>query len=270
MLSNFQLSFPLVRNDTHKNSKFKKPWFTQGLLASSRTRSHMYNKFKKGKITKEEYTKYRNLYTNTLRTAKFQYYSWFFNKHKFNIKAIWQYINIMKNSKSANVSISSSRDLSDLNDFFADLGPNSTVNVDSSNTDFTKYLPYCKQSFYLTETNPEEVISTCSSLLSKNSCGHDSISTKLLKSVISTISQPLSHVFNLSFRSGTFPDRLKIAKVVPIFKGGDSTQYINFRPISLLPSLSKILEKLMYCRLEAYMEKFNLLNSNQFGFRTGT
>jgi hypothetical protein len=107
-------------------------------------------------------------------------------------------------------------------------------------------------------------------VLSKSSCGHNSISTKLLKSVISTTSQPLSHVFNLSFKSGTFPDRLKIAKVVPIFKGGDSTQYINFRPISLLPSVSKILEKLMYCRLIAYIEKFNLLNSNQFGFRTGS
>ena len=74
-------------------------------------------------------------------------------------------------------------------------------------------------------------------------------------------------MFNLSLSQGVFPDELKIAKVLPLFKSGDQTIFTNYRPISILPFLSKILEKLMYCRLINFIEKYNLLYCLQFGFR---
>ena len=80
---------------------------------------------------------------------------------------------------------------------------------------------------------------------------------------------PLNHIFNLSFTSGIFPDAMKIAKIIPIFKNDDPTEIKNYRPISLLPILSKVLEKLAYNRLFKFLTDNNLLNPNQFGFRKG-
>ena len=81
------------------------------------------------------------------------------------------------------------------------------------------------------------------------------------------ISKQLAHIFNQSICSGIFPDRLKYAKVIPIHKKGPPTNPSNYRPISLLSVFSKILEKLMYKRLYAYLEKLNFFYPLQFGFR---
>ena len=74
-------------------------------------------------------------------------------------------------------------------------------------------------------------------------------------------------IINKSFSLGIFPDVLKIARVVPIFKVGSTSELINYRPISILPSLSKIFERLMYNRMLSYINKFNILSNDQFGFR---
>ena len=81
------------------------------------------------------------------------------------------------------------------------------------------------------------------------------------------ICSPLSKIFNLSFRTGCHPDILKIAKTIPIFKKGSRLQVSNYRPISLLSNLNKILEKLVHSRVYAFLEEHNCLYSLQFGFR---
>jgi len=81
------------------------------------------------------------------------------------------------------------------------------------------------------------------SFKSNKSPGADDISPKILKETRIDISRPLAHIFNLSFTSGTVPDSLKLAKVIPIFKKGDRTQPQNYSPISLLTVFDKILEK---------------------------
>ena len=82
-----------------------------------------------------------------------------------------------------------------------------------------------------------------------------------------TLSRPLRHIFSLSLSQGVVPQQLKIAKVIPIFKTGSKDSMDNYRPISLLPTFSKILEKIMYNRLSTYLENNNLLSPQQFGFR---
>ena len=91
----------------------------------------------------------------------------------------------------------------------------------------------------------QEIINVTNLLKPKLSCGHDGLSVKLIKSSINTIAVPLVKIFNKSFVSGIFPDALKIAHIAPVFKSGDKNDVKNYRPISLLPTLSKILEKLM-------------------------
>ena len=104
-------------------------------------------------------------------------------------------------------------------------------------------------------------------LKSSASTGYDGISVNLLKKIIHFIVSPLTHIFNLSIASGIFPNSLKIAKVIPIYKKDDSSTVSNYRPISILPAISKILEKIIHQRLYDFLNCNNLLIPNQFGFR---
>ena len=75
------------------------------------------------------------------------------------------------------------------------------------------------------------------------------------------------NIINSSLRCGVFPDKLKIGKICPIFKDGKRDSFNNYRPISVLPSFSKLFEKVVYLRLESYLKSKNILKNNQFGFR---
>ena len=90
----------------------------------------------------------------------------------------------------------------------------------------------------------------------------------LLKTLKSLLSKPLAHLFNCSFLSGIVPDKLKVARVIPVFKKGPRTLMTNYRPISLLSIFNKLLEKLMYNRLMDFLDKNEVLYNGQFGFRT--
>ena len=105
-------------------------------------------------------------------------------------------------------------------------------------------------------------------LPNKMSYGHDKISNIMLKALRTSIIYPLCHIFNASLLEGTFPERMKTAEVIPLYKGKDMALMINYRPISLLITLSKLLEKIMYTRLYRYLETQNLLYPSQYGFRT--
>ena len=118
-----------------------------------------------------------------------------------------------------------------------------------------------------TARSHNSVIRVVNSLESKTSAGYDSISMQLIKSIIPFIAQPLSELINESFVTGSFPNELKIARVCPVFKGGDAADFSNYRPISILPSFSKIYERLVYNRLMSFIDKHDLLYHNQFGFR---
>jgi hypothetical protein len=104
-------------------------------------------------------------------------------------------------------------------------------------------------------------------LKANSSCGCDNISPKVLKYSHPYLVDPLVHLVNMSFTQGYFPDELKIAKVVPIFKSGDPQLPSNYRPISILSILSKIFERIFYIRLYDFLNQENILYENQFGFR---
>ena len=81
------------------------------------------------------------------------------------------------------------------------------------------------------------------------------------------LASPLAYICNLSFSVGIFPEKLKIAKILPVFKNGDVSNFSNFRPISILPCFSKVLEKLVHSRLSDFLLKFDILNHHQYSFR---
>ena len=88
-----------------------------------------------------------------------------------------------------------------------------------------------------------------------------------IESLAATIARYLSKLINACFQEGIFPDSLKIASVIPLHKEGEKSEPNNFRPISLLPTLGKILEKIILYRISNYFKDFEILNSKQFGFR---
>ena len=88
-----------------------------------------------------------------------------------------------------------------------------------------------------------------------------------VKNVIECIARPLTHICNQSLQTGVFPNNMKTAKVIPIHKTGDKHILSNYRPISLLPKFSKILEKIFYTRINEFITKHNILYEQQYGFR---
>ena len=107
---------------------------------------------------------------------------------------------------------------------------------------------------------------TLNNLKPKPSCGYDGISTKLLKTCRLEICKPLTLIINQMLTAGIFPDDLKVAKVIPLFKKGKKEILDNYRPISLLPSLSKIFERVIFNQIHAYFTAHNLYYSGQYGF----
>ena len=131
-----------------------------------------------------------------------------------------------------------------------------------------KLLP--QLSFFFTPTDPYETKRIIDKLKSKTSTGIDKKPTIVIKNLPENFLCALSHVFNRSMAEGIFPKKFKHAKVIPIYKRkGRRSSQENYRPVSLLNNLSKVLEKLVYKRLISFLTKNNFFCDKQFGFRKG-
>ena len=102
---------------------------------------------------------------------------------------------------------------------------------------------------------------------SSKSVGSYRIPTNILKLSSPVLSKPLVKLINFSFSEGTFPELLKFANVIPVFKKGDNLDYNNYRPISLISNIDKLIEKVVHKRLYSFLEKNSLLFKQQYGFR---
>ena len=122
--------------------------------------------------------------------------------------------------------------------------------------------------FLFSEISEEEIISIISTFKTSKGSGPDSIPNFFIKIVISVIARPLAFLFNSSLFQGVFPDNWKHARVSPIFKDGSTEELSNYRPISVLPFLSRLFEKLVYCRLYKYLDHNGLIYRHQSGFRS--
>ena len=121
-----------------------------------------------------------------------------------------------------------------------------------SNSDLFKgYL--CQptdRDFRFAPVSEEDVIKIIHNLKPKSSCGFDEISVKLIKFANNELCKPITVIINQCLETGIFPDKLKIAKVIPLFKKGDPEQIDKYRPISILPAISKIIEKTIFIQLQ--------------------
>ena len=283
-----QKHIPFRKVKFHKHKHKKSRWITNGLLRSISYRDKLYLKLKRLPADTERHTHlkinlktYQSILKKLIRYAKKQYYQKQFNKFKNDIKNTWitikQILNrtgnngklpeefLIDNVPTSDPSVIANK----FNVFFAEVGVRLTVNFDNAdNVHFRDYLlnPTI-HNFDFKLISEETTMEALNNLKPKHSCGHDGISTKLLKTCKHAICKPLTLIINQMLSTGIFPDNLKIAKVIPLFKKGDKALFDNYRPISILPSISKIFERIIFDQMHAYFTSRALYYNGQYGFR---
>ena len=155
-----------------------------------------------------------------------------------------------------------------LNIFFVNVGPTLAKNITPNTPELaSNSILSNSNSFFFLPITPNEVFKQILSLNSHKALGSDNISGKYIKTASEFISTTLREIFNKCVIEGIFPNELKIAKVISLYKNGSKQQPSNYRPISILSSFSKIFENIILERLTKYLSKNNILKQQQFGFR---
>ena len=276
----------LVKFNKYKHKR--SPWITDGILKSLKYRDKLYRKLKDRDPNSPIYetllinfNTYNGILRKTIRQAKQAYYFSQFNIHRKDSKKTWKVINsILHSNKRKNsfpnfflindVKISNKEAIAErFNTFFANIGNTIATQINSSQTPhFSTFLNQpVPHTFTFKSICEDELIKIISNLKPKSTLDPDGLSMKMIKNISNDICSALSLIINQSLRSGIFPNNLKIAKVLPLFKKGNKYIFDNYRPISLLPCISKIFEKVVYNQLYDYFDKFKLFLSEQHGFR---
>ena len=271
--------FPKARIKRKYNNR--RPWLTDSLRMSIKTKNKLYYCYKRINCVKNEvkYKTYKSKLQKLLKVAEKQYYQELLMKYKNNMKKSW---GIMKSIINKNKSplyqtkfkLSDGRIVSDktttskhFNEFFLNVGPNLAKTIPKMDTDPWDYMgESIKESLFLEPVTLDKIMKIVSSLKETATC-YDDISAMFLKMSAEYICNPLAHICNLSFSEGVFPDSVKIANVIPLYKSDDPMCFNNYWPVSLLSILSKVFERLVYNRLMNCLEKFQILYENQFGLR---
>ena len=283
----YDRNFPEKRVKFNKYKHRKNPWITNGILSSIKFRDKLYKKMTKASnlvlksTLRTNLSTYNGILKKLIRVTKEDYYYDCFIKYTSDMKKTWQTIGtIINNKKNTNdipetfsvdgKLISDPMEIANsFNKYFTDIGINLAENIETNDeihfNDFLDSPNLNVLNFELvTELDISKVIKN---LKPKSSYGVDNISTKFLKQIANIIIPVLTLTVNQSIATGIFPDRMKMAKVIPIYKKNDESLFENYRPVSVLPSISKVFERVIHTQLTKFMIKEDLLYPHQYGFR---
>jgi hypothetical protein len=274
-------TFPLKKIRFNKNIHKKNPFMTIGLLTSRKTKNQLHKRSisEPSEANSQRYKQYKTLYFRILRGAKKLYFKDKLTENAKNPKKIWKTLNEILGKEKQKESISQininhvtesdpTKIADHFNTFFTSIGKkisNDVRNVDMQPEDYINYGRAIPE-MSLGNTTHEHILKIIRKFKQKPSCDIHGVSTKMIKFIGPEIAKPLAHIFNLSLMHGTFPDMLKQCRVIPIFKSGSRLECDNYRPISLLSSISKILEKIVAKKLLFHLTSNDLLYTHQYGF----
>ena len=285
----FNASFPLQKT---YNTHFNKPWITPGIKTSYQHKRTLYliSRSSDNLKLKAHYKSYCLILAKVITAAKQLYYNSNISKSINKQKTTWDIIKTETGKNQSNKGIQSISIEGNLinnqqliangfNTYFLTVVGNITSNLknDKTSVQYNNPVNYLYKNFKLpcpdmktNYTTPREIEKIIQSLKAKNSHGYDGIPTKILKISTPFITSPLTYICNKSLSSGIFPSRSKFSEIIPVHKKGNRMDITNFRPISLLTSFSKILEKVIYARLYQHIDQNNILATEQFGFRNNS
>lgn len=254
------IHIPIIKRRV--KSKIKPDWLTKQILDEMKIRDSL----QKGT---DAFRKQRNLVQYLQRKSK---KDWFRNliQDKKNSKAIWSAINIHKKHNRPSLPLSLTSNM--FNNHFGNITQSLLSSKINTGFDGSLLKTFCakknvSQSFMFPLLSVQEVHKYLLTLKISNSSGYDGISSKIIKLSLPYIVDPLTFIYNLCLSHSHFPSVFKHAKVIPLFKKGDKNDVNNYRPISLLSTLSKPLARHMCNSMSRYIEHKNLLHTNQSGFR---
>ena len=272
-------NFPLVKRKIKVRSTDN--IYDSSLKQLIKEKNRIAKKYSKYPITYgRSYREIRNRVTNEVRKAKQKYYNDKFKENMGNSSKTWKTINQVlnrnNNKKICKELIINENTITDknliadeFNRHFSKIGLELASKLPQSQTDFHSYIESRNDLNFEFHTVSNHDILTIVSSMKNSAPGFDEISVKILKEVINVIITPITHLCNLSLLTGSVPDKIKIAKITPIHKAKETNNLNNFRPISILPVFSKILEKIVFNQLIYFINENNLINENQYGFRSG-
>lgn len=277
-LSLFNNCFPLKNVTINSNIK-KNEWVNNDVKRSSEVVKNWY-------ILQKHYPQLRTVYIDTKRRhnalvkkTKITFYENQIQNSGNKSKTVWSIISEINNKKATqqnNIILHVNNDIINkppeivhkFNSFFQQ-APYEVISLlkDTDETlDFSK-IPSVSESMCAFPYTESELSDIIKKLKNKNSSGLDEVPCSLLRQVSHTIITPLTHLVNLSFSEGLFPDELKISKVIPVHKRNSITDIANYRPISITSSFSKIFEYCMLSRLLSHLDKHKIICNSQHGFR---
>ena len=287
LIKMFNQCIPLKKLRFHKHRHKKSGWITTGLIKSIKYRDCLYKRMKQTNPTSDDYNiikhnlkVYNRILKRSIRNAKALFYQNKFNNCNNDSTKSWNIINEILNRSNLKQLpeymiindykvFDQDQIANQFNKFFGSVGHTMAGIIPSNNT--CNYIEYLTENinstFNFQPVNSCQIKKTVQNLKSSSSAGYDGISNILLKYLEPLLNKPLTLLVNQSLKSGIFPDSLKLAKITPIYKKDDVHLIENYRPISVLPSISKVFEKIVFEQLSLYFITNNYFCPSQYGFR---
>ena len=261
------------------------PWISDDIKSSMKRRDGLQKELKADKFNvmlRENYNEQKKKVKSSIDTGRKEYYRNEFNSNKHDISASWKIAKkMLNNANVSNLQITEGKgDLvnkaENFNEFFANVGQityektqDELARNDASMQEINQYMLNNDESinFKPSPVDCDTVILTIKNLKETNACGSDGISLRFIRDALYMIAFYITVIVNTSIVTNAYPNLWKNPYVIPAYKSGDVDKVTNYRPISLLPIVSKILEKIVANQLTEYLETNNLLSETQHGFR---
>ena len=267
---------------SRRTGKKRSSWITNDLKRQMFKRDYLKKKAISSKDPQawHEYRQSRNHVNNEIKKAKISYFTTNLDLHKGNMKKTWKLINEVSSkrlSKTKKISetrmgeevITSPTEISEaFNNYFSTVGSNLASDIALTEYGPEYYLEPTHSIFSLKTPTVDTVYKLLTKIDEKKSVGLDNIPNKLLKIAADVIAPSLTAIFTASINTGIFPQEWKESRVSPVYKSGARNDPSNYRPISVIPVIAKIFEKIVYEQLYEYLNNYNLLTTCQSGFRS--
>ena len=261
----------------------KVPWYDDKIDTMKKLRDYYHRRATIGNLAKDwqSYRTTRNKITTLVRQAKKDYYTTMLSQSQGNAKSTWKILkDLLPKTSSSGVTslmvdgslLTDFKDISNaFNNFFTNISTQLATAikiVSCSPLDYlSKFIPDVNCTFKFKTVYESDVLKLISSIPNGKATGIDNIQVRILKMSAPAIANSLSHLFNMSLSSGQFPSDWKLARITPLFKKGNKTEPGNYRPVSVLPVVSKFIERIVHQQLYRYLTANKLLCEQQSGFR---